>query len=121
MVAEARAVRERMLNDLVERRRLGRAQLDQLRGTRQWMLEVLESARSRIDQAAGDLAAPLAHDHDPIEDRSPQDAEDDALLEAMMREEPEPEPDSSAEAGACARRSGLRAGGRGGGHRRGRS
>ena len=120
MVAEARAVRERMLNDLVERRRLGRAQLDQLRGTRQWMLEVLESARSRIDQAAGDLAAPLAHDHDPIEDRSPQDAEDDALLEAMMREESS-RSRTRRRRRSLRPRSGLRAGGRGGGHRRGRS
>lgn len=97
MVAEARAVRERMLTDLVERRRIGRAHLDQLRGTRQWMLEVLESARSRIDQAAGDLAAPLASDRAVIEDRAPQDAEDDALLESMMAEQPEsPTPEAGA-------------------------
>ncbi|MDQ6696190.1 MAG: DivIVA domain-containing protein [Actinomycetota bacterium] len=88
MVAEARTVRERMLTDLVERRRLGRAHLDQLRGTRQWMLEVLEQAQARIEEAAADLAAPLANDH-VVEDRAPQDAEDEALLEAMMSEQPE--------------------------------
>ncbi len=88
MVAEARAVRERMLADLADRRRAGRSQLDQLKAARQDLLASVESTRSRLDDAAASLAAALPDARNGTDRIARQDADDDALLAAMSEDHP---------------------------------
>jgi cell division septum initiation protein DivIVA len=55
MVAEAQAVRERMLRDLARKRQTGRAQVEQLRAGRDRLLESLTIAQQSLDTAVVDL------------------------------------------------------------------
>ncbi|MDG2028474.1 MAG: hypothetical protein P8J50_15310 [Acidimicrobiales bacterium] len=55
MVAEAQAVRERMLKDLARKRQTGRAQVEQLRAGRDRLLESLTIAQGSLDTAVDDL------------------------------------------------------------------
>jgi DivIVA domain-containing protein len=55
MVAEARAVRERILTDLAKRRRTAHVQLEQLRVARERLLESMRETRRVIDGATRDL------------------------------------------------------------------
>jgi DivIVA domain-containing protein len=56
MIAEARAVRERILTDLAKRRRTAHVQLEQLRVGREKLLETMREARRVIDGATRDLS-----------------------------------------------------------------
>jgi DivIVA domain-containing protein len=55
MIAEARAVRERILTDLAKRRRTAHVQLEQLRVGREKLQETMREARRVIDAATTDL------------------------------------------------------------------
>jgi cell division septum initiation protein DivIVA len=69
MVAEARAVRERMLTDLARRRDSGRAQLARLRADRDRLVAAFEDAGHSVDDVLADLraAAPDPADTSDIE------------------------------------------------------
>jgi DivIVA domain-containing protein len=56
LIAEARSVRERVLSDLVRRRRLSRQQLDQLKAGRDRLARALGEVRRQLDDAVGELA-----------------------------------------------------------------
>lgn len=55
MVAEAQAVRERMLRDLARKRQTGRAQVEQLRAGRDRLLDSLTITQQSLDAAVIDL------------------------------------------------------------------
>ena len=55
MIAEARAVRERILTDLNKRRRTAHIQLEQLRAAREKLQETMREARRVIDASSRDL------------------------------------------------------------------
>ena len=57
MVAEARAVRERMLGDLARRRRAAQLQLEQLRVARERLVSAYEVVRRTLDEVTAELAA----------------------------------------------------------------
>jgi cell division septum initiation protein DivIVA len=69
MVAEARAVRERMLTDLARRRDVGRSQLARLRADRDRLIAVFEEAGRTADDIVADLraAAPDPADTSEVE------------------------------------------------------
>ena len=56
MVAEAQAVRERILRDLVRRRRVAHQHLEQLRAGRERLLEAYRVVRSTLDEATRELS-----------------------------------------------------------------
>ena len=56
IMAEARAVRERILTDLAKRRRVANVQLEQLRAAREKLLESMRESRRIVDDAARDLS-----------------------------------------------------------------
>ncbi|HSL56416.1 MAG TPA: DivIVA domain-containing protein [Acidimicrobiales bacterium] len=56
MVAEAQAVRERILTDLARRRRAARAQLEQLRAARERLVEAYAVVRRTLDDATAELS-----------------------------------------------------------------
>jgi DivIVA domain-containing protein len=91
MVAEARAVRERMLTDLSRRRDAGRAQLARLRADRDRLMAAFEEAGRSVDDVLGDLrdAAP-----EPVE----VETVDEAVAAVARGPEVEPvEPEATAE------------------------
>ena len=55
MVAEAKAVRQRMLRDFAERRRTARQQLEAARVAREGIVEAIRTATVRLDDALGEL------------------------------------------------------------------
>lgn len=55
MIAEARSVRERVLSDLVRRRRASRQQVDQLKAGRDRLARALSEVRRQLDDAMGEL------------------------------------------------------------------
>lgn len=55
MVAEARAVRERILTDMARRRNQARQQLERLRAGRERLLDAIEAVRRAVDGASGEL------------------------------------------------------------------
>lgn len=57
MVAEARAVRERMLGDLARRRRSAQVQIEQLRAARERLLAAYDVVRRTVDEATAELDA----------------------------------------------------------------
>lgn len=57
MVAEAQAVRERILRDLARRRRSGQQQLEQLRAGRDRLLQACQVVQGALDGAVRELAA----------------------------------------------------------------
>lgn len=59
MVAEARAVRERILTDMARRRNQARQQLEKLRAGRERLMEAVENVRRIVDETSGDLAGSL--------------------------------------------------------------
>ena len=56
MVAEAREVRERMLRDLAEKRKLARQKIEWARAGRAKILETLRETSDAVDGLIGDLA-----------------------------------------------------------------
>jgi DivIVA domain-containing protein len=93
MVAEARAVREKILTDLVRRRRAARQQIDQARAARDRLLRSLEERKRELDEATAELqrAVPEARAAmnrvaSPISD---DDAEVAAALSALDKARPE--------------------------------
>ncbi len=59
MVVEAQAVREKVLSDLVSRRRLGRQQLDQAKAARDRLHRALVEVRKQLDEQAAELEISL--------------------------------------------------------------
>ena len=59
MVAEARAVRERILTDMARRRNHARQQLERLRAGRERLLDAIEAVRATAEQVAGELSGSL--------------------------------------------------------------
>ena len=59
MVAEARAVRERILSDMARRRNHARQQLEKLRAGRERLLDAIEAVRSSAEQVGGELSGSL--------------------------------------------------------------
>ncbi len=59
MVVEAQQVREKVLADLVKRRRLGRQQLDQAKAARDRLQRAVDEVRRQIDDSAAELEAAL--------------------------------------------------------------
>jgi DivIVA domain-containing protein len=57
MVGEARAVRERMLNDLSKRRRAAQVQVEQLRAVRERLMAAYEVVRRTVEEATVELDA----------------------------------------------------------------
>jgi cell division septum initiation protein DivIVA len=55
MVAEAQAVRERVLQDLARRRKVARQQVEQLRAGRQRLLDAYEVVRQTLEEATTEL------------------------------------------------------------------
>ncbi len=93
MVAEARAVREKILTDLVRRRRAARQQIDQARAARDRLLRSLEEVKRELDEATNELhrAVPEAR---AAMDRVPalsadDDAEVIAAIASLDRTRPE--------------------------------
>ena len=86
MVAEARAVRERMLTDLARRRDAARAQLERLRADRDRLVQSFEDAGRAVDGVLGDLRdvvpAPELLDVETVEEA--------AAAVAALAEPPEP-------------------------------
>ena len=56
MVAEAQAIRERLLSDLARRRRVGHLQVEQLRAGRDRLLEAYRVVRRTLDEATAELS-----------------------------------------------------------------
>src|SRR5947209_16868057 len=56
MIAEAQAVRERIIGDLARRRRAAQIQIEQLLAGRDRLIETYESVRGTFDQITGELA-----------------------------------------------------------------
>jgi DivIVA domain-containing protein len=93
MVAEARAVREKILTDLVRRRRAARQQIDQARAARDRLLRSLEERKSELDEATAELQravpeARAAMDRVPTP-LSDDDAEVAAALSALDKARPD--------------------------------
>ncbi len=93
MVAEARAVREKILTDLVRRRRGARQQIDQARAARDRLTRSLEERKLELEQAIAELqrAVPEARAamdrvQSPLAD---DDAEVAAALAALDKARPE--------------------------------
>jgi DivIVA domain-containing protein len=116
MVAEAREVRSRILQDLSTRRKTIRAQIDQLLAGRVTVLSALGGARDSIDDITERLArgvheesipadesgARESTDEDIEADLSRRDASVDVRLAQpapVLEEEPPPAPDTAPEAG----------------------
>jgi len=93
MVDEARAYRERVIADLADRRRVARAQLDQLAASRDALSVTLTDVAARIE------ASHRALDETVVDPRSLGDVTADraALAESDPEPEPEPEPDPEPE------------------------
>lgn len=59
MVAEARAVRERILTDMARRRNVARQQLERVRAARERLLEGIDGVRQSVAEVQADLAGSL--------------------------------------------------------------
>ncbi|MFW2380436.1 MAG: DivIVA domain-containing protein [Acidimicrobiales bacterium] len=93
MVAEARAVREKILTDLVRRRRAARQQIDQARAARDRLLRSLDAQKRELDEATAELQravpearAAMERVPTPVSD---DDAEVRAALSALDKARPE--------------------------------
>ena len=96
MVAEARAVREKILQDLVRRRRLARQQIDQARAARDRLIRSIEEVRRQLDEATGELElavpeARAAMDRVGVVTPSDDDLEVAAVISTLERARPERE------------------------------
>ncbi len=80
MVAEARAVRERIFNDLTRRRDLARQQIEDLQAGRQQIMDAFRRARGDLDAVIEDLEAQAPSEAD--DDLSPLDLPDTAAMPA---------------------------------------
>lgn len=103
MVAEARAVRERMLGDLSRRRRGAQVQLEQLRAGVDRLLAAYEVVRRTADEATAELGAaePEARKAAEVVARR---ADDDERTERLLRPEGAPEPRRAVPAPTLSRR-----------------
>jgi DivIVA domain-containing protein len=88
MIAEARSVRERVLSDLVRRRRTSRQQLDQLKAGRDRMARALGEVRRQLDEALGELAVAVPEARQAAESvpRRDDDGSDAAEVADLERE-----------------------------------
>ncbi len=59
MIAEARAVRERILTDMARRRNVSRQQVERLRAARERLLESVDGVRRSVDQVTAELNGAL--------------------------------------------------------------
>jgi DivIVA domain-containing protein len=94
MVAEAREVRSRILDDLQRRRDLARAQVERLLEGRERLLAAYAAVRENLDDITGELADAL-----PI---PPEPDLPDGFVGAVGSAEPEQDADDAPEAGASA-------------------
>jgi cell division septum initiation protein DivIVA len=78
MVAEARAVRERIFSDLTRRRDLAREQIEGLQAGRQQIMDAFRRARGDLDAVIGDLEAQAPSEAD--EELPPLDLPDTAAV-----------------------------------------
>ena len=78
MVAEARAVRERIFSDLTRRRDLARQQIEDLQAGRQQIMDAFRRARGDLDAVIGDLEAQAPSEAD--EELPPLDLPDTAAV-----------------------------------------
>ncbi|MDP8988129.1 MAG: DivIVA domain-containing protein [Actinomycetota bacterium] len=108
MVAEAQAVRERILKDLVRRRRVAHQHLEQLRAGRERLVEAYRVVRSTLDEATRELSVA------EVEARA---AAETAALRAGAR--PEPSVEELESELSAARDAGLTVARSGSGSRRG--
>ncbi len=93
MVAEAKAVREKILTDLIRRRRVARQQIDQARAARDRLLRSLEEVKRELDEATGELHRGVSEARSAM-DRVPAPVADDdgevaAALATLDRGRPE--------------------------------
>lgn len=82
MLAEAQSVREKVLADLVKRRRTGRTQLDQIKAARDRMARSLAVVRRELDEAIEELALSVPEAKAAMEDvgRAAQSAPDERTV-----------------------------------------
>jgi DivIVA domain-containing protein len=94
MVAEARAVRERMLADLARRRRSAQVQIEQLRAVRERLVAAYDVVRRTVDEATAELDAAEPEARIAAEAIGRRAEEPDvALQEAWTPPRPSPEPE----------------------------
>ncbi len=82
MLSEAQSVREKVLADLVKRRRTGRTQLDQIKAARDRMARSLAVVRRELDGAIDELAAAVPEAKAAMEEvgRSAQSIPDERVV-----------------------------------------
>ena len=82
MLAEAQSVREKVLADLVKRRRTGRTQLDQIKAARDRMARSLAVVRRELDEAIDELAISVPEAKAAMEEvgRSAQSGPDERVV-----------------------------------------
>ena len=87
MVAEARAVRERMLGDLARRRRSAQVQVEQLRAARDRLLAAYAVVRRTLDEATTELEAAEPEARKAAEAVARRSAEGDVIVRPEPRAE----------------------------------
>jgi DivIVA domain-containing protein len=96
MVAEAQAVRERVLDDLARRKKAARQQLEQLRAGRDRLLTAYGVVRATLDEATEELRVAVPEARAAAEAASPVEEEPEAAADevvvVIVEPEPEPEP-----------------------------
>ncbi|MEZ5225539.1 MAG: hypothetical protein R2710_02405 [Acidimicrobiales bacterium] len=82
MLAEAQSVREKVLADLIKKRRTGRTQLDQIKAARDRMARSLAVVRRELDEAIDELAASVPEAKAAMEEvgRAAQSAPDERVV-----------------------------------------
>lgn len=116
MLTEAQSLREKVLGDLVEKRRVGRHQLDQAKAARDRLARSLGAVRAQLDESLKDLEVAVPEARQAMDDAAPSapvDAEREAQalaseLDAARgagipipgSDAPEPAPDADADADA---------------------
>ncbi len=88
MLAEAQSVREKVLADLVKRRRTGRTQLDQIKAARDRMARSLAVVRRELDEAIDELAASVPEAKAAMEEvgRAAQSGPDERVVLELASE-----------------------------------
>ncbi len=95
MITEAKTLRERILADLVKRRRVARQQLDQARAARDRLARSLEEVRRKLDEATGELemAVPEARAAMDRVGTVGNEADDPAEVASLIKALDHPRPD----------------------------
>src|SRR5206468_12034107 len=88
MVAEAQAVRERVLKDLARRRKVAGVQVEQLLAARERLLQAYQVVRNNLDQVDHELAAAESEAHLAADVASFKEPPEDVVPELQ----PQPEP-----------------------------